>query len=96
MSDDNEKYPGQFTEAYIPDEAEVRARNSRNRWLGIVLAAFVILVGVITFIRLSSSDLSQSGFYYSVEYESRADLAGSFHSHAGPRFRGGSTLRHLL
>jgi hypothetical protein len=67
LSDDNEKYPGQFTEAYIPDEAEVRARNSRNRWLGIVLAAFVILVGVITFIRLSSSDLSQSGFYYSVD-----------------------------
>jgi hypothetical protein len=35
--------------------------------LGLALAGFVILVGVVTFIRLSSSDLSQSGFYYSVD-----------------------------
>ena len=45
----------------------MRARKSRNLWLGLALAGFVILVGVVTFIRLSSSDLSQSGFYYSVD-----------------------------
>jgi hypothetical protein len=67
MSDDKEKYAGQFTQAYTPDPAEVKARNSRNRWLGVALAVFVILVGVITFIRLSSSDLSESGFYYTMD-----------------------------
>ncbi|MBO6583757.1 MAG: hypothetical protein JJ954_12450 [Hyphomonas sp.] len=67
MSDEKEKYAGEFTDAYTPQEAELRARKSRNIWLGLALAGFVILVGVVTFIRLSSSDLSQSGFYYSVD-----------------------------
>lgn len=47
-----------------PNAEEVKARNSRNLWLGLALAAFVVIVGVITFVRLSSSDLSKSGFYY--------------------------------
>ena len=67
MSDEKERYAGEFTDAYTPQEAELRARKSRNLWLGLALAGFVILVGVVTFIRLSSSDLSQSGFYYSVD-----------------------------
>ena len=67
MSDPDEKYAGQFPDTYTPDEAEIRARKGRNMWLGLALAFFVILVGVITFIRLSSSDLSQSGFYYSAD-----------------------------
>jgi hypothetical protein len=67
LSDDKEKYAGEFTDIYKPDQAEMAARKSRNRWLGLALAGFVILVGVVTFIRLSSSDLSQSGFYYSVD-----------------------------
>ena len=40
------------------------ARKSRNLWLGLALAGFVILVGIVTFIRLSSSDLSKGAFYY--------------------------------
>ncbi|KCZ55481.1 hypothetical protein HY29_12215 [Hyphomonas beringensis] len=64
MTEPENKYEGQFKEIYIPSAEEQRARRSRNRVLGFALAGFVILVGVVTFIRLSSSDLSKSGFYY--------------------------------
>ena len=67
MTNPDDKYPGQFTDIHTPDPEEARARRGRNRWLGLALAAFVILVGLITFIRLSSSDLSKGGFYYSTE-----------------------------
>lgn len=42
----------------------LKARNRRNIWLGLALAAFVVMVAVITMIRLSENDLSQGGFYY--------------------------------
>ncbi len=74
MADQDDKYEGQFRDAHTPDAEEVKARRGRNRVLGLALAAFVILVGVITFIRLSSSDLSDGGFYYT--YEDRAAEAG--------------------
>ncbi|MAN45885.1 MAG: hypothetical protein CMF04_06700 [Hyphomonas sp.] len=64
MTEPDNKYEGQFTAPYTPSAEEQLARRSRNRVLGFALAAFVILVGVVTFIRLSSSDLSKSGFYY--------------------------------
>ncbi|HAE95371.1 hypothetical protein [Hyphomonas atlantica] len=67
MTNEQDKYQGQFADAPAVSQEELRARNSRNRWLGIALAVFVILVGVITFIRLSSSDLSESGFYYNMD-----------------------------
>lgn len=67
MTDPDENYPGQFTKIYIPDDEEARARRGRNRWLGLALAGFVILVGIITFVRLSASDLTKGGFYYSTQ-----------------------------
>lgn len=57
---DETKFPAPFT----PDSEEMKARKSRNLWLGLSLAGFVILVGIITFIRLSTSDLSKGAFYY--------------------------------
>lgn len=64
MTEQGEKYKGEFAETHRPDPEEVKARKSRNLWLGLALAGFVILVGIITFIRLSSADLSKGGFYY--------------------------------
>lgn len=87
MTEDKDPYEGQFTATHMPDPEEVKARKGRNFWLGLALAAFVILVGLMTFIRLSSSDLSKGGFYYDAQdrpSESVQDLpAGMSEDEAG-------------
>jgi len=66
MADDKEPYAGEFIPSARLDPEALAARKKRNVWLGVALAAFVILVGVTTVIRLSNTDLSQgAGFYYS-------------------------------
>jgi hypothetical protein len=48
-------------------EAFQKARASRNRFLGVALFGLVVLIGAVTFFRLSGADLSRGGFYYSVD-----------------------------
>ena len=59
--------------AQTRDVEALKAQKKRNMWLGLALAAFVVIVGLITFVRLSESDLSQGGFYYSVDAENEGD-----------------------
>ena len=51
----------------LSPEAEA-ARAARNRWLGLALFGFVILVGIITAVRLAAT-VKESGaeFYYHVD-----------------------------
>ncbi|KCZ86794.1 hypothetical protein [Hyphomonas jannaschiana] len=67
MSDDGLK-PGEerFPEQAHLDPAARAAQKRRNLWLGLALLGFVFLVGLTTFVRLSSSEDNQSNFYYNM------------------------------
>ena len=43
---------------------EVAAQKGRNRWLGLALFVFVVLVGVTTTVRLQSANLGVDGGFY--------------------------------
>ena len=73
----SDPYPGQFTDVVPLDAEATAARKKRNNWLGLALAAFVLLVGVITMIRLSSADLSKGSFYYDADGRSGATQSTS-------------------
>ncbi len=52
---------------------EVAARKKRNVWLALALVAFVVLVGVTSVIRISSSDFGKSdGLYFSGSLEKKS------------------------
>lgn len=75
MVDEKEPYAGEFTPAARLEPEALAARNKRNIWLGLALFGFVVLVGVTTVIRLSSTDLSEgASFYYSPNKKARAPL----------------------
>lgn len=66
MVDEKKPYAGEFTPAARLEPEALVARKRRNIWLGAALFGFVVLVGVTTVIRLSTTDLSEgASFYYS-------------------------------
>lgn len=65
MSDSNPKPSKEHVSQVAPLDAAGRAaQKRRNWWLGLALLAFVLLVGLTTFVRLKNSDPSKGGFYY--------------------------------
>lgn len=49
---------------------EIAAQKKRNLWLALALVTFVILVGLISAIRIGTSDMSKSdGMYFSGSLE---------------------------
>ena len=52
---------------------DLAAQKRRNMWLALALAAFVVLVGVTSAIRIQGSDLGKSdGFYMSGALDNKA------------------------
>ena len=64
-----------FPKPQALDAEALKAQKKRNMWLGFALAAFVVIVGLLTFVRLSETDLSEGGFYYNLDAENAADDA---------------------
>jgi len=65
---DTERKPGEErfpAQAHLDPEARA-AQKRRNVWLGIALLAFVVLVGLTTFLKLSTSE-GKADFYYNMK-----------------------------
>ena len=64
---DTERKPGEerFPEPSHLDPEARAAQKRRNVWLGLTLLAFVVLVGLTTFLKLSTSE-GKADFYYNM------------------------------
>ena len=73
MSDDRKPGEEKFPAPAQLDPAARAAQKRRNVWLGLTLLVFVVLVGLVTFVRLKESDPGKAGFYYNMDRDAGSE-----------------------